>query len=181
MASSAPADAFARVAGPHDHGHCLDAALDRAEQVCRERGARLTPIRRRVLELVWRDHKPVGAYELLGKLAEEGWGSAPPLVYRALTFLESHGLVHRLASINAFVGCSQGGESHAAQFLICRDCGVAVELHDPTLARTLKAAADAAGFLLEAPVVEISGRCHACATATDDEEEDEEDGDAADA
>ncbi len=166
MASSASADAFAQVAGPHDHDRCLDAALDRAEQVCGARGARLTPIRRRVLELVWSDHKPVGAYDLLGRLSEEGWGSAPPMVYRALTFLESHGLVHRLASINAFVGCSQGGESHSAQFLICHDCGIAVELHDHRLAHDLKAAADAAGFQLEAPVVEIAGRCRACAAAS---------------
>ncbi|MGC2856353.1 Fur family transcriptional regulator [Novispirillum sp. DQ9] len=163
--SPAAADPFARVAAPHDHGRCLDAALDRAEQACKASGARLTPIRRRVLELIWGDHKPVGAYDLLGKLAEEGWGSAPPLVYRALSFLESHGLVHRLTSINAFVGCSLGGEAHAAQFLICRDCGVAVELRDERLARDLAAAADEAGFLLEAPVVEIAGRCRACAHA----------------
>ncbi|MFA7430606.1 MAG: Fur family transcriptional regulator [Rhodospirillaceae bacterium] len=163
MASSMTLDAFAQVAEPHDHDHCLDTALDRAEHVCRERGARLTPIRRRVLQLVWSDHRPVGAYDLLGRLSEEGWGSAPPMVYRALTFLESLGLVHRLASINAFVGCTQGGEAHAAQFLICRDCGIAVELHDTRLAHDLKTAADAAGFLLEAPVVEIAGRCRACA------------------
>lgn len=166
MASpSAPADAFAQVAGPHDHDHCLNAAVDRAERICKERGARLTPIRRRVLELVWSDHKPVGAYDLLGKLAEEGWGSAPPLVYRALTFLEGLGLVHRLASINAFVGCAHGGESHAAHFLICRSCGVAVELCDDHIARDLAQAADKAGFVLEAPVVEISGRCRACVDA----------------
>lgn len=161
----ASADAFAQVAGPHDHARCLSTAVGRAEKICKERGARLTPIRRRVLELVWSDHKPVGAYEVLGKLAEEGWGSAPPLVYRALTFLESQGLVHRLASINAFVGCAHGGEAHAAHFLICRACGVTVELCDDRLTQDLAQAAEKAGFVLEAPVVEISGRCRACADA----------------
>lgn len=166
--SAALGDTFAEIACDHDHARCLDDALARAEAVCQDRGARLTPVRRRVLELVWADHRPVGAYDLLARLSGEGWGSAPPMVYRALNFLEAQGLVHRLASINAFVGCSLGGEAHAAQFLICRKCGMAVELHDRRLAHDLRKAAAGAGFLLESPVVEITGCCQACAAEDDD-------------
>ena len=50
----------------HDHRACVAGALDKAEALCRRRGARLTPLRRRVLELVWTGHAPVGAYEVLG-------------------------------------------------------------------------------------------------------------------
>lgn len=147
------------------HERCIEDALTRAQEVCRRRGVRLTPIRRRVLQLVWEDHRPVGAYELLERLRAEGWGSGPPLVYRALAFLAEQGLVHRLASVNAFIGCPRGGERHGAQFLICRDCGRVVEMDDRRLDECLAAAAEARGFTLEAPTIEVSGRCARCAEA----------------
>ena len=78
----------------HDHATCVADALAIAAEICSERGGRLTPIRRRVLELVWGEHKPVGAYDILASLgAEDGRAAAPPTVYRALEFLMEHGLV----------------------------------------------------------------------------------------
>ena len=90
----------------HDHRRCVANALDDAEAVCAERGARLTPVRRRVLEIIWQSHRPLGAYAILEVLSGEGHSPAPPTVYRALEFLLTHGLVHRLSSLNAFIGCS---------------------------------------------------------------------------
>ena len=46
----------------HDHNACQGEAVGRAELICTQRGVRLTDIRKRVLELVWRGHKPLGAY-----------------------------------------------------------------------------------------------------------------------
>jgi hypothetical protein len=80
---------------------------------------RLTPLRRRVLELIWNSHLPVKAYELLSQLAQERAQAAPPTVYRALEFLQDAGLVHRIASLNAFVGCGEPLAGHVSQFLIC--------------------------------------------------------------
>ncbi|MDP2226926.1 MAG: hypothetical protein Q8J78_05575, partial [Moraxellaceae bacterium] len=57
---------------PHDHSHCVQDALAEAERLCAERGVRLTDIRRRVLELVWASHKPLGAYDILDQLTAEG-------------------------------------------------------------------------------------------------------------
>ncbi|MDX1710009.1 MAG: transcriptional repressor, partial [Rhodovibrionaceae bacterium] len=112
----------------HDHRHCVEQALGEAADLCRQRGARLTPIRRRVLELVWASHKAVGAYEILDALRSEHAGAAPPTVYRALDFLIAQGFVHRIESLNAFVGCPHPADRHAGQFLICLDCGAAAEL-----------------------------------------------------
>ena len=54
-------------------------------------------------------------------------------MYRALQFLQSQGLVHRLESLNAYVGCVHPEHPHASQFLICRDCGQVEELaHEST-------------------------------------------------
>ena len=71
----------------HDHAHCIEDAVAAAEKLCAQKGLRFTPLRRRVLELVWTGHKPVGAYALLDQLRDEDLGSAPPTVYRALDFL----------------------------------------------------------------------------------------------
>ena len=102
-----PADRPAFPDGGHEHQGCVADALARAEDVCRQRGARLTPLRRRVLELVWDSHRAVKAYDLLAALGETAGAAKPPTVYRTLEFLMEHGLVHRIDSLNAFVGCPQ--------------------------------------------------------------------------
>ncbi|MDP1137031.1 transcriptional repressor, partial [Klebsiella pneumoniae] len=76
--------------------HCIDQAQTLARQICRERRQRLTPIRELELKLIWQCHQPLGAYALLPALAEAGFNSAPPTVYRALEFLQQQGLVHRI-------------------------------------------------------------------------------------
>ena len=88
----------------HDHRRCVTTALDRAAKVCAAKGARLTAIRRQVLELVWQSHRPVGAYDILAALGRKRDYVAPPTVYRALEFLRAQGLVHRIEGLNAFVG-----------------------------------------------------------------------------
>src|SRR5882724_8224269 len=99
-------------ASAHDHQHCIDDALVRAATICAQSGGRLTPLRRRVLELVWHSHAPVGAYDILDALRRDGRPAAPPTAYRALEFLLGHGLIHRIESLNAFVGCAQPERPH---------------------------------------------------------------------
>jgi Fur family zinc uptake transcriptional regulator len=155
-------DAAAFLDRGHDHAHCLEDALDRAAQVCRTRGVRLTPLRRRVLELVWSGHKPLGAYEILDVLRAERSGAAPPTVYRALDFLREHGLVHRIESRNSFVGCADPVTPHAGQFLICRSCGLAAELNDQAIDAAIRKSAAKAGFAIGRRTVEIEGVCPNC-------------------
>jgi len=150
----------------HDHGCCVAHALEAAEAECKRRGARLTEVRRRVLELVWQSHAPVGAYALLESLAREGFCAAPPTIYRALDFLLAHGLIHRIARLNAFMGCSRPGTPHAGQFLLCSACGAAAELDDPAIDAALAAAAGRLGFTLTGQVVEADGLCPACREVT---------------
>src|SRR5690242_10586102 len=151
------------VQGLHDHGHCIDAALARADQLCAGRGARLTSLRRRVLELVWTSHRPRGAYAILEDLAGAvGKRAAPLTVYRALDFLVEQGLVHRIESLNAYVGCPSPGESHSGQFLVCERCGDATELNDPRVAAAIADSARDLGFLVARPTVEIQGVCPQC-------------------
>lgn len=158
-----PAAPFAQLAG-HDHRQCLTAALARAEQICREQGRRLTPLRRQVLQLVWSSHKPVGAYQLLERLQTSG-RAAPPTVYRALDFLQQMGLVHRLASLNAFIGCPHPGHPHHGPFLICRGCQTLVELSGAEVAAAIAECSAASGFDITDQTVEIHGLCPSCQQA----------------
>ena len=151
----------------HAHEKCVDAALAAAEEVCESRGLRLTPIRRRVLELVWAQHEPVGAYELLDRLRGEKRNAAPPTVYRALEFLLAHGLVHRIESLNAFVGCGEPARSHTGQFLICGTCGIVGELDDPEIETMLAEKAGKLGFSVQRQTIEIMGQCPGCSGARD--------------
>ena len=146
----------------HAHGHCLETALDRAAALCQERGVRLTPLRRRVRELIWAGHKPRGAYDILDVLKTERRGAAPPTVYRALDFLLKHGLVHRIESMNSFVGCPDPDTLHGGQFLICRSCGLAAELNDSGVVNAIKKSAARAGFVVGRPIIEIAGLCPHC-------------------
>ena len=148
----------------HNHARCSAEALHRAEAVCAARKTRLTEIRRQVLATVWQNHVPIGAYDILSKLNGDGGRTAPMAVYRALEFLMDHGLVHRIASLNAFIGCAHtGDDAHAAQFLICRSCGITAELESAPLKRALAQAVAERGFTIDSQIVEISGVCPHCA------------------
>lgn len=151
----------------HDHHRCVRNALSDAETLCRQRGLRLTATRRRVLELIWQSHRPSGAYELLEQLAAEGRKPSPPTVYRALDFLLAHGLIHRISSRNAYVGCSRPRETHTAQIFVCDRCGVAVEQADGSLSRLIRRNAAGLRFRIRAQTVEVAGLCPHCAEDTD--------------
>src|SRR5690349_10304011 len=109
-------------------GQSLAGALDEAEIRCQAVGERMTPPRRRVMELLLAAGEPVKAYDLIAAYGADGQAAKPPTVYRALEFLEARGLVHRIASISAYVACSSGERSHSAAFLICDCCGAAQEV-----------------------------------------------------
>jgi Fur family zinc uptake transcriptional regulator len=152
----------ATLVADHDHAACIDAALDRAAQLCARRGARLTQLRRRVLELVWQSHAAVKAYDLLATLGRKGGAAKPPTVYRALDFLMAHGLVHRLESLNAYVGCPQPDAPHDGQFLICEACGQVSEFEAPAIQDAIELQAADLGFAVGQQTVEVRGVCRGC-------------------
>lgn len=153
----------------HDHSRCIDAALDKAAELCAARGVRLTALRRRVLELVWRDHAAVKAYDLLRELdAEYGAAAKPPTVYRALDFLIEQGLVHRLESLHAFVGCAVPDCRHDGQFLICDRCGGVSEVAAATVSAAIADQACDLGFRIAQQTVEVRGLCQRCRSLPDE-------------
>lgn len=143
----------------HDDAHGFVAAV---EQASSERGLRLTPLRREVLELVAGAGKPVKAYDLLDRLREKHGNAAPPTVYRALDFLLENGFIHKLESINAYVSCHHPDEAHQVPFLICDTCHCAQEVCDERVAELIEAQAKAFGFRPQAQTLEVHGTCKNC-------------------
>ena len=146
----------------HKHQECLHSAINTAKEHCEAEGLRLTPIRQRVLELVWQSHEPVKAYDILDKLKQAKSSSAPPTVYRALDFLLDEGLVHKIESLNAYVGCGNPKDLHSGQFFICHDCGSVAELDDDDIRDVLQKKAKRFGFKINDEMVEIKGLCLEC-------------------
>ncbi len=146
----------------HDHAHCTGDVLARAETLAAEKGVRLTPVRRRTLEILLEAHRALGAYDVLQRLAGEGFGNQPPVAYRALDFLVEQGLAHRIRRLNAFTACMHPGIVHSPAFLICRLCDAVAEAPAAPVRAALDTAAAALGFTIERSNVEALGLCPAC-------------------
>lgn len=171
---AATADNATPAASAHHHepghmhgarGESQEAALTLAEEYCRERGEKLTPIRRKVLELLLNSGRATKAYSLLDDMRQIHPGSAPPTVYRALDFLLSAGLVHRIESINAFTVCHDLTQCQHGILVVCQQCGNVTELHQPKLRQALVAQIEDAGYRLASDEIELKGLCSACQTA----------------
>lgn len=149
----------------HDHDKCVSEALGTAAQVCVVRGVQLTPIRQQVLELIWESHKAVKAYELLDRLKPMMDAAKPATIYRALDFLIDQGLIHRVESLNAFVGCNCSAQQHEQLLLICNNCQEVEERAAPEVMRVLSEEIRQADFIVHSKAIEIHGICTACAGA----------------
>lgn len=147
----------------HDHTTCIAGGLGAVERHCARHKLQLTPVRRRVLEILLQEHRALGAYDILDILRDDDLGSQPPVAYRALDFLVRHGFAHKIERLNAFVACARPGEDHTPAFLICRGCDAVAEARADPASGMLGRAARESGFRLEQAVVEAVGLCPRCA------------------
>ncbi len=146
-----------------DHHHCIEQAIQKAELICQDRKLRFTELRRNVLTLIWQNHQPAKAYDILDQLKVQDTSAKPPTVYRALNFLLESGLIHKLNSLNAYVGCSHPLKHNQCYFLICDDCGEANECCNHHLADAIEQTTQHNQFQTRQTTVEIEGKCQQCA------------------
>lgn len=139
--------------------------MAQAEALAKAQGLRLTPVRRRTLEILLEAHRAMGAYDVLDRLADSGFGRQPPVAYRALEFLVDHGLAHRIQRLNAFTACMHPGQAHSPVFLICRTCDAVAEAPGAEVRAALEAGAGALGFAVERASIEAVGLCPVCRAA----------------
>jgi Fur family zinc uptake transcriptional regulator len=112
----------------HDHQTCVKDCMASVETRCAAEHLRFTPVRRKTLEILLQEHRALGAYDVLERLQQEGFGSQPPVAYRALDFLVKHGFAHKIERLNAFVACTVPDASHTPAFMICRSCETVAEV-----------------------------------------------------
>ena len=149
----------------HSGPHSAASILAQADARATAQGLRLTPVRQRTLEMLVAAHGAMGAYDVLERLAAEGYGTQPPVAYRALNWLVEHGFAHRIRRLNAFTACAHPARDHAAAFLICTDCDSVTEASAGAVTAALAGAATEAGFAIDRATIEAVGRCRACAGA----------------
>ena len=138
-----------------------------AEERCNLASKRLTPARWAAYAELLAAAGPVTAYELIALLEKrQGRKIAPLTVYRHLDFLIRVGLVHRLASTQAYLPCDHPEHEHESQYLLCSSCGQVSEVESKPLESLLKQIADQRGFRPHTAVVEITGLCMSCVTQT---------------
>ena len=131
----------------HDHGRCAAEGIQHAERLCEARAQKFTPIRRHVLQALLASHRPLGAYEIIDALAQSMPRPAPITVYRALEFLMTNGLVHRIESRNAYLACAHTPDGTAlVAFLIWERCGSLGEIRAAPVAQSLTLAVRPTGF-----------------------------------
>ena len=150
-----------RVFTKHNHDSCYKTSMEAIEKHCTKKNLQFTPLRRKVFEFLLRDHRPLGAYEILDLLREEGLSSKPPIAYRILDFLIEQGFVHKIKGLNAFVACAHPGSSHSPAFMICRKCEKVAELEENESGINLRRAPNV-NFKIEKAFVEIIGLCKSC-------------------
>lgn len=135
------------------------------EDYCTAQGLRFTDPRRHVLEIIASSKKPIGAYDVLSQLGAVLKNPKPPTAYRAIEFLQEHGFVHRIESLNAYVTCHAGHKHKGSQFMVCDTCGRVIEAHLCALPENLEQKALDAGFVLSFWSTEIHGTCSQCVRA----------------
>ncbi|MDL5035752.1 Fur family transcriptional regulator [Comamonas sp. Y6] len=124
----------------------------------------LTINQQRVLTALRQTSEPLSAYALLDRLREQGF-SAPMQVYRALERLANDGLVHRLATLNAYVPCNHTVDcQHGLRaFAICDQCGHVDEFSERGLGRCINRWTKNKAFSLLSSTIELHGKCADCA------------------
>lgn len=138
--------------------------MERARAAFEATGLKLTPLRQSVFrEIAASQHKAIGAYEVLDRLAARGERLAPISVYRAIEALVTAGIVHRFESRNAFFACHAGHETRRL-VLACETCGRVAEVDGDKVFGAIDKSAVSAGFSARSAVVEVWGLCASCAS-----------------
>ena len=145
-----------------NHKISIDEALKKAEIICNKKGVKLTKLRQKVLTLILKNHGYVKAYDLLNDLKKNDASAKPPTVYRSLDFLMEHGFIHKIQSLNAFVGCSHPLKHSECYFMICKTCNEIKECCDEKITNAIRKTLDANQFSHKNIAIEISGECYEC-------------------
>jgi Fur family zinc uptake transcriptional regulator len=145
----------------HSH-HGADLA-DAAKSTMEKAGEQWTAMRSAVFGALASFDRPASAYDIAEKVSQDqGRRVAANSVYRILDLFVGSNLARKVESANAYVANDHPDCLHDCIFLICDNCGQAKHIDDDRITSGVRAAARAAGFAPDRPVIEVRGRCGEC-------------------
>ena len=152
------------MAHAHQHQEPEGADLAVAAKATLERaGEQWTSMRASVFRALAGFAKPASAYDIADAVSKsEGRRVAANSVYRILDLFVGANLARRVESANAYIANAHPDCLHDCIFLVCDSCGQTTHLDDDALSGGVRAAAKAAGFAPDRPVIEVRGTCHDC-------------------
>jgi Fur family ferric uptake transcriptional regulator len=104
------------------------------------------------------------AQEIFAVLRAGGDPTGLTSVYRALQALTADGVVDSRRTPSGETVYRRCDETDHHHHLVCGDCGTTVEIAEPALERVLAKLATKHGFAPDGHLIEMTGRCAACAT-----------------
>ncbi len=145
------------------HSHSGPALADAARDAMTRSGEQWTPMRAAVFDALASFERPASAYDIADKVsADQGRRVAANSVYRILDLFVGANLARKVESVNAYVANDHPDCLHDCIFLICDSCGQTKHIDDDSLSGGVRAAAKAAGFAPQRPVIEVRGKCGEC-------------------
>ncbi len=138
-------------------------SFGRFEQLCRERGIRVTAQRMAVYRALARDRSHPTADAIYARLRAGMSSLSQATVYRILEFLECEGLVRKVSTTEGAARYDANLERH--QHLVCRLCGSMSDFRMEPPAQLVLPRDGAAGFVAEDFDIRIVGTCRRCRTA----------------
>ncbi|MCL2020869.1 MAG: transcriptional repressor [Betaproteobacteria bacterium] len=135
----------------------------KAAQPSQEEGARLTRLRRDILDVICAENAPVKAYDLIERMRGKGRRVTPTTMYRTLEFLLQNGFIHRVNFLNAYLPCTGKHKNHTALLLfVCSECGQTREIDDAQLYNAMHRRLNELGIYLKDSRIEIQAACQSC-------------------
>ena len=149
----------------HTHTlHAGDALATAARNALERAGEQWTPMRAQVFGALSSFDRPASAYDIADSVSRaEGRRVAANSIYRILDLFVGANLAQRVETANAYVVNAHPACRHDCIFLVCDACGQTTHIDDDALTGRVRSAAEDAGFEPIRPVIEVKGRCRACA------------------
>ena len=151
----------------HQHDHVNRTGSDLAEAArtaLTAKGEQWTDMRGSVFAALAGFDGPVSAYDVaesVGRLL--GRRVAANSVYRILDIFVATNVAKRVESRNAYIVNAHPDCRHDCIFLVCDGCGTTAHVDDDILSDGVRAVARSNGFAPDRPILEVRGRCRACA------------------
>lgn len=130
------------------------------ETILREKGLKLTPQRRLIVDIIHNAEAHLTAEEIISYVQDRMPGVNKSTIYRTLELLEESGCVYKSALGNQFIyhHAEEGHHHH----LVCNRCDKTIDCDENIFAPVEKSLGKKYGFHVDFKHVVMSGICREC-------------------